>query len=68
VAGPSAEEGEEQGLVAVAASGTPRFSGDMSEQEALKILNAVNSEEKQLLVMRRPPRQREANQRILKDW
>jgi hypothetical protein len=40
----------------------------MSEGEALKILNALEGEEKQLLALRRPPKKPEKEQETLKDW
>jgi len=40
----------------------------MSEREAMKILNTLQNEQRQLLHLRRPPQKIKPQQKILKDW
>ena len=62
------EEDEGKQPAPQAAPSRKFFDGTMSEREAMKILNTLQNEERQLLHLRRPPQKIKPQQKILKDW
>jgi len=65
---PAQETGDQQGEIpqALGKAGQNNFS-KISRRSALKILNALQEAEKDLLYMRRPP-QKDSRLEVAKDW